>query len=192
MTSTTSGFRRTVIAATAAVAALGLSACSAGQHTQTSTQSAAIDGGSAWSRTFSVHDLRVVLPAEEGGEATVGFGAAYRGANLGNPEGVEIQSITIDGKDANIAENKQLTRNCALIAAVDEGAGMENEDALPERSFDPCVQYIDVTIPADGFEIGQSYPSEVAFSNGETLQVLASVGMPYEEAGQYTRESDAE
>lgn len=186
MTSTTSGFRRTVIAATAVAAAFGLSACGAGQHTQTSTQIAAVDGGSGKSANIVVNDFRVVVPEGEGGEASVGFVASYNGAGIGSEEGVQLESVKVDGQDAQITDAKPLTRNCALIAGVKEGADAEFTDSEPETAFDPCMSYIEVTVPGD-FNIGESLPGEVTFSGEEPIELLAGVVSEREEAGQYSR-----
>lgn len=190
MTSPTSGFRRTVFAATAAVAALGLSACGAGQLTQTSSQPPAVDGGNAWSQNFSVHDLRVVLPEDgdggDSGDAEVGFGATYRGPLLSGSEGVQITSLTIDGKTAEFSDNKTVTRNCGLIAAVEDSAA-DMSTSMPESPADPCLQYVSVTIPASGFQLGQSYPATMEFSNGESLKVFAATIRPPVETGEFTR-----
>lgn len=192
MTSTTSGFRRTVIAATAVAAAFGLSACGAGQHTQTSTQIAAVDGGSGKSANIVVNDFRVVVPeGEDDGEASVGFVASFNGADLGSAEGVELESVKIDGKNAQITDAKPLKRNCALIAGVPEGADANGEftDSEPERAFDPCMSYIEVTIPGE-FKLGESLPGEVTFAGEEPIEVLAGVVAAREEAGQFSRPAE--
>ena len=60
MTSPNTGLRRTALVVLAVGAALGASACSAGQVSQTAYQVAAVDGGSGSAGDLAVNDFQVV------------------------------------------------------------------------------------------------------------------------------------
>ena len=61
MTSPNTGLRRTALVVLAVGAALGASACSAGQVSQTANKVAAVDGGRGSAGDLHVNDLQVVV-----------------------------------------------------------------------------------------------------------------------------------
>lgn len=195
MTSPTSGFRRSAFAVTAAAAALALSACGAGQHSQTAEKAAAVDGGSGTSQNVVVNDFRVVVPEigeENGGPAQVAFAASFSGPGVGNPEGAALESVTVDGTEATIEQDARIPRDCTLVAVTDEASNPEQnyEDMGPDASggTTPCIMYTTVTLPdADSLHIGNSVPGTIQFSGEEPIETYVAVGSSREASGEYTR-----
>ena len=195
MTSPTSGFRRSAIAVTAAAAAFALSACGAGQHSQTAEKAAAVDGGSGTSQNVVVNDFRVVVPEigeESDGPAQVAFAASFSGPGVGNPEGAALESVTIDGAEATIEQGARIPRDCTLVAVTDEASNPEQnyEDMSPDVAggTHPCIVYTTVTLPdADDLHIGNSVPGTIQFSGEEPIDTHVAVGSSREAAGEFTR-----
>ena len=119
MTSPNTGLRRTALVVLAVGAALGASACSAGQVSQTANQVAAVDGGRGEAGDLAVNDLQVVVP-QNGGEARVGFVASFSGYGLG--ESVSLDSVEIDGTPVQLGETQPLERGCSIVVDARENA----------------------------------------------------------------------
>lgn len=195
MTSPTSGFRRSAFAVTAAAAALALSACGAGQHSQTAEKAAAVDGGSGTSQNVVVNDFRVVVPEigeESNGPAQVAFAASFSGPGIGNPEGAALESVTIDGTEATIEPGARIPRDCTLVAVTDEASNPERhyEDMGPDVAGgnNPCVVYTKVTLPgADNLHIGNSVTGSIQFSGEDPIDTHVAVGSSREASGQFSR-----
>lgn len=166
MTSPNTGLRRTALVVLAVGAALGASACSAGQVSQTAYQVAAVDGGSGSAGDLAVNDFQVVLP--ESGEAGVRFVASYTGSGLG--DAVTLDRVEIDGEEVQLGQRKPLERGCSLVVAAPEDA---NPVPAPNGV---CVDQTTGTLPnSDGFDNGVSVPATVSFSNGDRIEVRVGV-----------------
>ncbi|UVE94541.1 hypothetical protein [Dietzia sp. B32] len=182
MTSPNTGLRRTALVVLAVGAALGASACSAGQVSQTANQVAAVDGGRGSAGDLHVNDLQVVVP-ENGGEARVGFVASYTGYGLGDP--VSIDRVEIDGTQVQLGETQPLARGCTVV--VDP---RENARPAPVQEG-VCIEQATATLPsADDLDIGVSVPATVAFSNGDRIETEAAVVGEILEAGEYDRPAE--
>ena len=94
MTSPNTGLRRPALVVLAVGAAIGASACSSGQVTQTASQVAAVDGGYGSAGELHVNDLQVVIP-EDGSDPRVGFGASFTG--YGFDESIALDRVEING-----------------------------------------------------------------------------------------------
>ena len=114
MTSPNTGLRRTALVVLAVGTAVGMSACGAGQISQTAGQVAAVDGGQGSAGELYVNDLVVVLP--ETGEARLGFVASFTGTGMG--ESISLDRLEIDGIEAQIGESQPLERGCSLIVSA--------------------------------------------------------------------------
>lgn len=182
MTSPNTGLRRTALVVLAVGAALGASACSAGQITQTTTQVAAVDGGQGSAGDLHVNDLVVALPESGQGEARLGLVASYTGYGL-SPS-VTIESIRIGDVQAQINEPRPLDRGCSLVFSV-------RAEVDPNPAGDGvCIGQATATIPAGDFSAGTSLPATINFSNGDQIDMQAGVITAVPEAGQYTRPAE--
>lgn len=178
MTSPNTGLRRTALVVLAVGTAVGLSACGAGQISQTAGQVAAVDGGQGSAGELYVNDLVVVLP--EMGEARLGFVASFTGTGMG--ESISLDRVEIDGIEAQIGETQPLGRGCSVIVSA-------AEDAEPVPAGDDlCVERTTATLPdADDLEIGTSVPATVSFSNGDQIEMPAAVIAEVPASDEYTR-----
>ncbi|EYT62383.1 hypothetical protein H483_0110955 [Dietzia sp. UCD-THP] len=178
MTSPNTGLRRTALVVLAVGTAVGLSACGAGQVSQTANQVAAVDGGQGSAGELHVNDLVVVLPEE--GEARLGFAASFTGTGMG--ESISLDRIEIDGTQADLGETQPLERGCSLI--VSPAADVE---PVPPRD-DLCVERSTATLPdSDDLRIGTSVPATVSFSNGDQIEMAAAVIAEVPPSDEYTR-----
>lgn len=182
MTSPNTGLRRTALVVLAVGAALGASACSAGQVSQTANQVASVDGGRGSAGDLHVHDLQVAVP-ENGGEARVGFVASFTGYSLG--DAVSLERVEIDGEEVQLGGTQPLERGCSIVVDARENA----EPAPAQEGV--CVEMTTATLPsADDLSIGTSVPATVAFSNGDQIETDAAVVGEILEAGEYDRPAE--
>ena len=182
MTSPNTGLRRTALVALALGAALGASACSAGQVSQTAYQVAAVDGGHGSAGDLEVNDLVVVLPEADAAEARVGFVASYTGSGFGEP--ISLDTVRIDGVEVQVGQSQPLARGCSLVVSSAEGA----TPAPAQEGI--CVEQTTATLPAGDLSVGTSVPATLTFSNGDTVEASAGVIAEVPAGGEYTRPSE--
>lgn len=181
MTSPNTGLRRTALVVLAVGAALGASACSSGQISQTANQVAAVDGGRGSVGDLHVNDLQVAV--SEDGEARVGFVASFSGYGLG--EAVSLETVEIDGQTAQLGEVQPIERGCTVVVDAREDA----EPAPAQEGI--CVETTTATLPgADDLNIGTSVPATVSFSNGDQIETEAAVVAPILEVDEYIRPAE--
>ncbi len=168
MTSPNTGLRRTALVALALGAALGASACGAGQTSQTAEQVATVDGGSGSAGDVHVNDLKVVLPESGEGEARVGFVVSYTGSGIGEP--ISVDRVEVDGATVQLEGATPLERGCTLVFSA-------AEDAQPAPGGDSlCIANGTATLPSsDELVLGQSVEATVNFSNGDQVDTRAGV-----------------
>lgn len=180
MKSLTSAARRGGIITVAAVSTLALTACSAGQITQTSSKDVAVDGATAHTENDEVSVLDVtILVSDETGDAALKFTATNQDVNL-----VEhtLESVSVDGQDVPI-NAQPIGHNCSLVA--DSEANIE---ALPDpEGTGSCTQQIATPIENQDFPYGGQIPVEFVFDAG-TIQVQAPVSAPHVDSGQFDRD----
>lgn len=180
MTSPNTGLRRSALAVLAVGAAIGASACSAGQVSQTAYQVSAVDGGQGSAGDIHVNDFLVALP--ESGEGKVGFTATYTGSGFGDP--ISLDRVEIDGTEVQMGPTKPLERGCALVVSAEDDAN------LSPTKKDICVEHTTATVPADELNVGVSVPATLTFSNGDQVDTLAGVISEITVAGEFTRPSE--
>lgn len=178
VTSPNTGLRRTALVVLAVGTALGASACSSGQISQTASQVAAVDGGRGSAGELQVNDFVVVLP--ETGEARVGFAASFTGSGFGEP--ISLERVEVEGLRAQLGESQPLERGCSLIVSADA-------DATPEVAPDEiCLEQTTATLPGgEELNIGTSVPAIVSFSNGDQIELDAAVIAEVPASNEYTR-----
>lgn len=182
VTSLNTGLRRTALVVLAAGTALGMTACGAGQVSQTANQVAAVDGGRGSVGELTVNDLQVIVP-DNGGAARVGFVASFTGYGLG--EEVTIDSVVVDGVKAQLGAIQPIQRGCSVVFDA-------TEDAKPAPKQDNlCIEHTTATLASsDDLHIGTSVPATVSFSNGDQIETEAGVMAEILEIGEYTRPSE--
>ena len=183
MTSPNTGLRRTALVVLAVGTALGASACSAGQTSQTASQVAAVDGGRGEAGELTVNDLQVIVD-EENAEARVGFAVSLTG--YGFDESVSIDSVEIDGMPVQLGATQPMERGCTIVFDA-------REDAEPgQAEGDICLERAVATLPgSEDLRMGTSVPATLSFSNGDQIETNAAVMGSIVEAGDYTRPADA-
>ncbi|MBX4169443.1 hypothetical protein K3M35_12320 [Rhodococcus sp. DMU2021] len=187
MTALKAPTRRVVTAlALAAGAALTMSACSAGQITQTSTQVAAINGSNVDAGSLALRNVHVIYPNSEeysiepGGTAQLGFTIVnldpYVGDNLtgistdfaasvtGTPIEVPPQSSVVAG----VSE-----ANAALVEEVDESPRPNSTEETPSPAPASVVNSVELVNLSEGVRPGLTIP--VTFTFAEAGDVTLSV-----------------
>lgn len=160
--------RRGVAVAIAAVSALGLAACSAGQITQTSSQVAAVDGASGENENgaVTVQDVTVVL--DENGQAAVKFVASNQDYAMKDHT---LSSISVNGQSVTMDSADAIKYNCSLVG--DSADGLE---AMPQAESG-CIQYVETSLDNQDFAYGGNVPVQFNFDTG-TIEVVATVSAP--------------
>ncbi|QPK82989.1 hypothetical protein G7Y29_09100 [Corynebacterium qintianiae] len=168
------------VAAASAVAAsaLLLVSCSAGQITQTSSQVAAVDGGSTTSENgeVAVQDVTVVLA--EDGRAALKFTAVNQDSSM---KAHRLVSASVDGQEVELSPApREIPTQCSVV-----GDSAEGIDALPRADSD-CIQYVETSLDNDAFAYGGNVPVTFTFDAG-TIDVDAPVSAPMLPSGETTR-----
>ncbi|WP_080796703.1 hypothetical protein [Corynebacterium pacaense] len=165
--------RRGAIMTVAAVSALALASCSAGQITQTSSQVAAVDGASVNSENGAIAVRDVTVHVTEGGEAGLKFTAINQ-----DPEKAThtLEKISVDGTEVEFTGAEPLKANCSIVADIEEEL-----DKLVEPDAG-CIQHVATTLDNPGFAYGGVVPVEFTFDTG-VVNVDATVAAPVHDAG---------
>ena len=168
MKSLKSAARRGAIISVAAMSALSLAACSAGQITQTSQKVIAVDGTNAKTEdgAVAVRDVTIQLEPNDG-TASLKFSVINDGYADGK---VTLQSI---GRGQSII-----------------GDSKANLDAVPQDETSNSVQYITTDLTNEDYAFGGTRPVTFTFNNGE-LTVDAPVSASPLTSGQYNRDSSS-
>ncbi|MGP6174591.1 hypothetical protein [Corynebacterium sp. A21] len=173
-----SAARRGGIASVAAFSALALASCSAGQITQTSSQVAAVDGGSADAEdgTVAVRDVRITLD-EEGG-AALKFTAINQDSSMAEHT---LESIDVDGQELEMGPVEPLKQNCSIVGH--SAAGLEK---MPQYDSG-CIEYVETSLANEDYAFGGSLPVTFTFDNS-TVEVIAAISAAAPEAGVLDRD----
>lgn len=140
MTALNASTRRVATAvALAAAAALSLSACSAGQITQTATQVAAVNGNYANQGDISLRNVHIVYPDSEeytleaGGTVALAFTAVNESTHetdrLTKISTPKAESVTIEGQtgDRAIRPQTALSAGAPDVTVTDDGEELESD-----------------------------------------------------------------
>ncbi|QKT09936.1 hypothetical protein [Rhodococcus sp. W8901] len=189
MTALNASPTRRVMAAVAlaAGATLVLSACGAGQVSQTATQVAAVNGNKATSGDIALRNVHVVYPNSEefsiepGGNAQLAFTAI----NLSEHESDRLKGIKTDFAGAVTIDDKEGGRDIKPQAAL--GAG--NPDVSVPEQAPEHVSLIDVTLEdvREGVRPGLTFPVTFSFENAGDVVVQVPV-----DAGPKTERHESE
>ncbi|WP_284758528.1 hypothetical protein [Corynebacterium sp. UMB9976] len=172
---------RGALAIVAAGAALGMTACSAGQITQTAEQAPAVNGLHAKEGNVDVADVSVVLGAD--GKPSLKF-TASNAENDGKD--LKLVSASVDGQAVSL--NETIKPGCNLV--------VDREDALKDlekgAKDQKCLSYAagDVSGVKDLYVGGQK-PVEIKFDDAE-FSLNAPVVAYTPEAGAFDRDKDGQ
>lgn len=181
MKSLKSAARRGGAISAAALSALALAACSAGQVSQTADKVAAVDGNAAGNKStgVSVSDV-TVLVNNVTGETALKFTASNQ-----DPQHTEhkLQSVSVDGQKVTMNDTKPLGYNCSLV-----GDSQALLKSLPQdKNNAGCTEYVATSLQNKNYPFGGNLPVEFTFDNG-TVKVDATVAAPILPAGQVPRD----
>ena len=158
---------RSALALVAAGSAVALTACGAGQITQTSNQAAAVNGTNGHLENVSLRDATIVIGKD--GNSYLKFTASNL-ENLG--ESATLQSISIDGKDANVNGDKTIKPGCNLVAATPDEVA-----EIKKGAQNVCTTYASPELSStEGVYPGGSLPAKFAFDQGTAELNLPVVG----------------
>ncbi|MDO5671148.1 MAG: hypothetical protein Q4G50_14250 [Corynebacterium sp.] len=177
-----SAARRGGIISAAALSALALASCSAGQVTQTASQVAPVNGAEANSEdgTIAVRDVTIIV--DDAGEAALKFTAINQDTSMTEHT---LESISVDGNDVAF-DSTTLGRDCVLYG--DSAQALEN---TPQSENTGCIEYTETTLANEDYAIGGNVPVTFTFDTGE-LEVFAAVAAPQLPAGSFSREPGSE
>lgn len=173
---------RGVLALVAAGTALTLTACSAGQIAQTSSQVAAVNGVEATLDNLELRDVSLVV--EDDNSMSVKF-------TVGNVEehgeDATLQGVTIDGKNVELSGDKEIKAGKSLIA--------DSKDAIERYSknadkLDNAYLATSISGVQDAF-IGGHKEITVNFDRGPVTVDAPIVAYTTEDAGELHRKKDA-
>lgn len=172
--------RALTVTAGCAALALSMSACSAGQISQTANQVAAVNGTNGELGDAKVRD--VTLISQPDNSVALKFHASNEG--IAN-EDVTLEGISIDDASVDVDESYTIAPNCALVA--------DSQDALDEMNPGDadlgCTEYLATTVEGSDFYNGASRTVTFEFSNGD-IDINAPVTAWYPEAGETYRHQD--
>lgn len=165
--------RRVAIVAVAGAAAAALSACSAGQITQTADQVAAVDGASANTedKTVAVRDVTVIVNEDQ----TAGLKFTAINTDTSGKDHT-LKSVKVDGKDVTLSEKPAIERNCSVVADTKDNI------ELMKKNESICITYIDSELSNDGFAVGGQKPVVFEFDSGK-VELNATIATNHNEDG---------
>ncbi|MDO4929316.1 MAG: hypothetical protein Q3976_09735 [Corynebacterium sp.] len=173
--------RRGLTLSVLTASALALSACSAGQITQTSDQVAAVDGASADSENneIALRDVTVHMTAD-GATAGVKFTAVNQ--NPANEEHT-LTRVTVNGSVADFDGNTTIPAQGSLVSDIPA----EIEDLT--KADDMHISYVANTVANDDFAFGGNQTVVFTFDNSFDIEVVATVSEPQPVSGTLDREA---
>lgn len=159
---------RGALALVATGSALVLSACGAGQISQTANQLPAVNGANGRAATHvSIRDASLVAGLD--GRTYVKFTASNTEEK---GEDVTLQSVSVDGKNVPVSGETNIPAGCNLVAEVPSTV-----ERLQPSARNTCIQYISLpTGTVDGAFMGGAVPAELTFSSGVSKVALPVVG----------------
>ncbi|MDY3126715.1 MAG: hypothetical protein SOW59_01085 [Corynebacterium sp.] len=181
MKSLKSAAHKGAVISVAAMSALVLASCSAGQITQTSNQVAPIDGSGAENedRTVAVNSALIqVEPAT--GETSLRFVATNQGYK---DEAYTLESITVDGQEVSLNGTvKPMSRNTSIY-----GDSASILAKTPHDKTTGDTQYVATSLHNDDFGFGGTREVVFNFSNGP-IAVDAGISAPQMTSGENFRD----
>ena len=169
---------RGALALVAASSVLALSACSAGQISQTANQVAAVPGSGANEGNIAIRDAAVVVTPDN--NLTVKFTAA----NVEDDGDVAtLQNLTVNGNRVAISGDDTVGPGCNLV-----GYDRAHLDEIKEGAGNTCNTYVETRL-SNSSDIYIAGEAELEFNfDKSTVTMQAPVTAYTPVAGQYHRQ----
>lgn len=164
-----------------AVGAVALSACGAGQVSQTADQVAAVDGASvnAENNVIALRDVTVHMTAD-GSTAGIKFTAVNQDStNVAHT----LESVAIGNNEANFDGDTTIEPQGSLVSDLPE------ELERIAQADDMNINYVANTIDNDDYAFGGTQTVIFTFDDA-VIEVQATVSEPQPESGTLDRSSD--
>lgn len=174
---------RGILTLAAAGAALTLTACSAGQITQTSNQVAAVNGVEAEVGNIALRDVSIVI--DDKNALAVKFTAGNveeRGENI------TLNSITVDGKAVSLSGSKDVLAGGSLIG--DSADAIKNYQVESAKTAHLTYTATSLSGVSDVF-IGGQKEVEFTFSTGSVTVNAPVVAYTTTQGGELHRDEKA-
>lgn len=173
--------RRGLTLSVLAASTLALSACGAGQISQTSDQVAAVDGASANSENneIALRDVTVHMTAD-GATAGVKFTAINQ--NVTNEEHT-LTRVTVDGSVVDFDGDTSIPAQGSLVSDIPE------EIERLTKADDLSISYVANTVANNDFAFGGNQTVVFTFDNSLEIEVVATVSEPQPVSGTFVREA---
>jgi hypothetical protein len=171
---------RGALALVAGSAALTLTACGAGQISQTANQAPAVNGTNGTQGDAVVRDVSLII--QQDNSVSLKFNASN--------QGIEDEDITLDGvkvQDATLdfGGQKTIAADCNIVA--DSAASLKEMGA--QHNEKGCTEYLPTRVTGENFYPGAARNVTFTFNTGD-ITVNAPVTSFYPEAGQTDRGQD--
>ncbi|AGP30076.1 hypothetical protein [Corynebacterium terpenotabidum] len=176
---------RGALALVAGFAALALTACGAGQISQTANQVAAVNGTNGQVGDAVVRDVSLII--QEDNSVALKFNASNQAINT---DPIVLTSVEIEGATFDLGGSKTIEGNCNLVA--DSAQGLEDmraDAAEAALGDDACTEYLETTVEGTDFFPGASRNVVFTFDAGE-IAINAPIVAWYPEAGTTDRGQD--
>lgn len=173
---------RGALALVAGSAALALTACGAGQISQTANQVPVVNGTSGAVGDAEVRDVSLII--QEDSSVALKFNASNKAIK---DEPVVLKEVKIDDATLNLSGETTLDARCNLV--VDSAQSLKSMQA--DQNKDSCTQYHASTVTGSDFYPGASRGVTFTFNEG-TVKVDAPVTAFYPESGTLNRGADNE
>lgn len=176
---------RGALALVAGSAALALTACGAGQISQTANQVPAVNGTNGQIGDAVVRDVSLII--QEDNSVALKFNASNQ-AIKDNP--VTLSSVKVEDATFNLGGAKTIDGRCNLVADSEQGLkdmrSDEAESALGDKS---CTEYLASPVEGENFYPGASRNVTFTFDEGN-IEINAPIASYYAPAGQLHRGQD--
>lgn len=188
--------RRAIVAlAIGASATLGLSACGAGQISQTANQASGVTGSEGSSGPLSVHDVQLVYPSQENASEQDQLNISFIAVNADPVNADTLESITVNGNEMTLldgdftmkpnssistpplaaylgGETEQTTTSAAATTTTESPTANAAEDAADGLPSEINVEAIS---DAKAGEIGSSVPVVFKFANADPIELSTPI-----------------
>lgn len=177
---------RGALALVAGSAALALTACGAGQISQTANQVPAVNGTNGEAGDAVVRDVSLII--QEDRSVALKFNASNQ-AIEDSP--VTLSSVKVEGATYDLGTPKTIDGRCNIVADSEQGLKDMQADAAKAALADgsSCTEYLPTTVEGTDFFPGASRTVTFAFDSGD-IQVNAPITSYYAPAGTLHRDND--
>jgi hypothetical protein len=171
---------RGILALVAGSAALAVTACGAGQISQTANQAPAVNGTNGSQGDAVVRDVSLIVQPDN--SVALKFNASNQGIDDNDItlSGVKVQDATVD-----VTGPHTIASDCNIVA--DGAASLKN---MGDRHNDNgCTEYLPTKVTGEDFYPGAARNVTFTFNTGD-ITINAPITSFYPEAGQTDRGQD--